>query len=49
MIFGLFEFLQQFMTDTFFDQINPIEKKTGAIGKIFISQGNLINKFHFRS
>ena len=41
----LFEFVEQFMMDTFFVKINPIWEK----GKTFISMKNLIINFHFQN
>ena len=43
----LFEFLEQFIIDTLLIKITQFEK-IGSIGKIFISRGNSIIKFHFR-
>ena len=44
----LFELLEQFMIDTFFDQKITQFDKTGSISKIFISLENLKIKFFFR-
>ena len=41
MALKLFEFVKKFMMDTFLLKLTQIEK-TGSVGKIFISLGNLI-------
>ena len=47
MTLKLFEFVEQFMMDTFMIKITQFEK-TGSIGKTFISLGNLMISFHFQ-
>ena len=44
----LFEFVEQFMMDTFFIKLTQFEK-TGSIRTTFISLGNLIIKLHIRN
>ena len=44
----LFQFLKQFLIDPFVIKLTQF-KKTGPIGKTFISLGNLIINFHFRN
>ena len=44
----LFEFVEQFMMDTLMLKLAQVEK-TGSIGKIFISQENLIINYHFQN
>ena len=45
----LFEFLEQLACDwRFLIKLTQFEK-TGSIGKVFISLGNLKSKFHFRN
>ena len=48
MALKLFEFVAQFMKDTFLLKLTQFEK-TGSIRKTFISLGYLIINFHFRS
>ena len=48
MALKLLEFQEQFMIDIWLIKITQFTK-TGSIGKSFISLGNLIIKFHFRS
>ena len=48
MALKVFEFVEQFMMDTFLLKITQFEK-TGSIVKTFISLGNLIINFHFRN
>ena len=43
MAFKLFEFVEQFMTDTFLCKLTQFEK-TGSIGKTFDSLGNQFSK-----
>ena len=45
----LFEFVEQFIMDTFFKLKLTQFDKTGSIHKTFISLGNLISNFHFRN
>ena len=47
MALNLFEFLEQFMIDTFLITLTRFEE-TGSIGKIFISVGNKKTNFHFQ-
>ena len=48
MALKLFEFVEQFMMNTFLLKLTQFEK-TGSIGETFISLGNLIINFHFRN
>ena len=48
MALKLFEFVEEFMRDTFLFKLTQY-KKIGSIGKMFISLGNLRNNFHFRN
>ena len=48
MALKLFEFVEQFMMDTFMLTLTQFEK-TGSIGETFISLGYLIINFHFRN
>ena len=48
MALKLFEFLEQFMVDTFSLKLAQFEK-IGSIGITFISLGNLIINFHFQN
>ena len=48
MALKLFEFVEQFIMNTFLIKLTQFEK-TGSIGKTSISLGNLITNFHFRN
>ena len=48
MALKLFEFVKQFMMDTFLLNLTQFEQ-TGSLGKNLISLGNLIINFQFRN
>ena len=48
MALKLFEFVEQFIMDTFLLKLTQFEK-TGSIGKTFISLVKLIINFHFQN